>query len=82
MIAPSNNSGLHIVALLCAAEVLGMTGFSTYPALLAPLPELKPGAAHTATARFVETGIRRVVVEIVRPTGSTVLHEVWRTDAA
>jgi hypothetical protein len=39
MIAPSNNSGLRIVALLCVAEVLGMTGFSTYPALLAPLRE-------------------------------------------
>ncbi len=43
-----------------------------------PLPELKPGSAHTATARFVESGIRRVVVEIVRPTGSTVLDETWR----
>ncbi len=39
MSAPSNGSGLRIVALLCAAEVLGMTGFSTYPALLAQLRE-------------------------------------------
>ena len=39
MVASSNNSGLRIVALLCVAEVLGMTGFSTYPALLAPLRE-------------------------------------------
>lgn len=37
MTAPANDSGLRIVALLCAAEVLGMTGFSTYPALLAQL---------------------------------------------
>lgn len=43
-----------------------------------PLPELKPGSAHTTAVRFVETDIRRVVVEIVRPTGSTVLTEVWR----
>ncbi|MBI4990391.1 MAG: MFS transporter [Rhodocyclales bacterium] len=39
MSALSNDSGLRIVALLCAAEVLGMTGFSTYPALLAQLRE-------------------------------------------
>ncbi|CAG0932308.1 MAG: hypothetical protein EFKGCFLK_00916 [Rhodocyclaceae bacterium] len=39
MSATTNDSGLRIVALLCAAEVLGMTGFSTYPALLAPLRE-------------------------------------------
>ena len=32
-------NGLRIVALLCAAEVLSMTGFSTYPALLGPLRE-------------------------------------------
>lgn len=32
-----NNSGIRLVALLCAAEVLSMTGFSVYPALLAPL---------------------------------------------
>jgi len=42
------------------------------------LPELKPGSAHTSKARFVETKIVRVVVEIVRPTGSTVLRAVWR----
>ena len=42
------------------------------------LPELKPGSAHTSKARFVETNIGRVVVEIVRPTGSTVLRTVWR----
>ncbi len=42
------------------------------------LPDLKPGSVHTATARFVEKEIRRVVVEIVRPTGSTVLDGVWR----
>ncbi len=40
MVASHNNSGLRIVALLCVAEVLGMTGFSTYPALLAPLREV------------------------------------------
>jgi MFS family permease len=39
MSAPTNDSGLRTVALLCAAEVLSMTGFSTYPALLAPLRE-------------------------------------------
>ena len=39
MSPPSRDSGLRIVVLLCAAEVLGMTGFSTYPALLAPLRE-------------------------------------------
>lgn len=39
MSAPANDSGLRIVALLCAAEVLSMTGFSAYPALLAPLRE-------------------------------------------
>ena len=33
----ATDSGLRTVALLCAAEVLSMTGFSTYPALLAPL---------------------------------------------
>ena len=40
MNAPAKDSGLRVVALLCAAEVLSMTGFSTYPALLAPL---RPG---------------------------------------
>ncbi|GIK45804.1 MAG: MFS transporter [Burkholderiales bacterium] len=35
----ANGSDLRIVALLCAAEVLSMTGFSTYPALLEPLRE-------------------------------------------
>lgn len=35
----SNNSGIRIVALLCAAEILSMTGFATYPALLAALRE-------------------------------------------
>ena len=39
MSAPAKDSSLRIVALLCAAEVLSMTGFSTYPALLAPLRE-------------------------------------------
>lgn len=39
MTSRANESGLRIVALLCAAEVLSMTGFSTYPALLAPLRE-------------------------------------------
>jgi MFS family permease len=39
MNAPAKDSGLRVVALLCAAEVLSMTGFSTYPALLAPLRE-------------------------------------------
>jgi MFS family permease len=39
MTSRTNESGLRIVALLCAAEVLSMTGFSTYPALLAPLRE-------------------------------------------
>ena len=39
MNAPAKDSGLRTVALLCAAEVLSMTGFSTYPALLAPLRE-------------------------------------------
>jgi hypothetical protein len=42
------------------------------------LPDLKPGSVHTAAARFVEKDIRRVVVEIVRPTGSTVLDEIWK----
>lgn len=46
------------------------------------LPELKPGSAHTASVEFVETEIRRVVVEIVRPTGSTVLTEVWHAATA
>jgi MFS family permease len=32
-----NDSGPRIVALLCAAEVLSMTGFSVYPALLSTL---------------------------------------------
>lgn len=37
--APSSSdaAGLRTVALLCAAEVLGMSGFSAYPALLAQL---------------------------------------------
>ena len=39
MNAPAKDSGLRVVTLLCAAEVLSMTGFSTYPALLAPLRE-------------------------------------------
>ncbi len=39
MSAPPNDSDLRIIALLCMAEVLSMTGFSTYPALLAPLRE-------------------------------------------
>lgn len=39
MSAPAKDSSLRIVTLLCAAEVLSMTGFSTYPALLAPLRE-------------------------------------------
>jgi MFS family permease len=39
MNAPAKDSGLRVVALLCSAEVLSMTGFSTYPALLAPLRE-------------------------------------------
>ncbi|HEY3443255.1 MAG TPA: glycoside hydrolase family 2 TIM barrel-domain containing protein [Paludibaculum sp.] len=42
------------------------------------LPDLKPGSAHTSKVRFVETKIGRVVVEIVRPTGSTVLRTIWR----
>jgi len=33
----SDAAALRTVVLLCAAEVLGMTGFSAYPALLAPL---------------------------------------------
>jgi len=39
MNARADHSPLRIVALLCLAEVLSMTGFSTYPALLAPLRE-------------------------------------------
>lgn len=39
MSAPPNDSDLRIIALLCMAEVLSMAGFSTYPALLAPLRE-------------------------------------------
>lgn len=39
MSASNSDSGLRIVVLLCAAEALSMTGFSTYPALLAPLRE-------------------------------------------
>lgn len=39
MSVPADDSGPRAVALLCAAEVLSMTGFSTYPALLAPLRE-------------------------------------------
>ena len=47
-----------------------------------PLPDLKPGAVHTSAVRFVEKDIRRVMVEIVRPTGSTVLNELWRSHSA
>ena len=39
MSVPNSDSGLRVVALLCAAEAFGMAGFSTYPALLAPLRE-------------------------------------------
>ncbi len=39
MISAARDPSLRIVTLLCAAEVLAMTGFSTYPALLAPLRE-------------------------------------------
>jgi beta-galactosidase len=41
------------------------------------LPELRPGVSHNAAAAFKEKDIRHVVVEIVRPTGSTVLRETW-----
>jgi MFS family permease len=34
---PPTSSGLRIVLLLCVAEVLAMTGFATYPALLPTL---------------------------------------------
>lgn len=39
MSSAPNDSGLRILLLLCAAEVLSMTGFSSYPALLAELRE-------------------------------------------
>ncbi|MDR2239407.1 MAG: MFS transporter [Zoogloeaceae bacterium] len=39
MSARDTPSALRIVALLCLAEVFSMTGFSTYPALLASLRE-------------------------------------------
>lgn len=39
MNTPAPDASLRIVILLCAAEVLAMTGFSTYPALLAPLSD-------------------------------------------
>jgi beta-glucuronidase len=41
------------------------------------LPVLEPGASAHAAAEFSETKPVRVVVEIVRPTGSTVLAEEW-----
>jgi beta-glucuronidase len=41
------------------------------------LPELRPGASHNAATAFKEKDVRRLVVEIVRPTGSTVLRETW-----
>ncbi|HMM54998.1 MAG TPA: MFS transporter [Candidatus Desulfobacillus sp.] len=39
MTASAKPAGLRIVGLLCAAEVLSMSGFSTYPALLERLRE-------------------------------------------
>ncbi len=42
------------------------------------LPVLEPGSKAEAAAEFIETQPVRVVVEIVRPTGSTVLTEEWR----
>lgn len=42
------------------------------------LPELKPGAAFQTELHFQEAGVRRVMVEIVRPTGGTVLTETWK----
>lgn len=42
------------------------------------LPVLEPGASAQAAAEFIETKPLRVVVEIVRPTGCTVLTEEWK----
>jgi beta-glucuronidase len=42
------------------------------------LPDLKPGAEFEAALSFHEQGVRRVVVEIVRPVGSSLLTESWK----
>jgi beta-glucuronidase len=42
------------------------------------LPDLAPGAAFRHEFRFAETGAKRVVVEVVRPTGYTAAVTEWR----
>ncbi len=44
----------------------------------AALPVLKPGSAGEAAVDFVEKAPARVVAEVVRPTGSTVLTQEWK----
>jgi beta-glucuronidase len=42
------------------------------------LPDLKPGAEFKDVMSFREQGVRRVVVEVVRPLGSSVSTETWK----
>ncbi|MBI4892347.1 MAG: family 1 glycosylhydrolase [Acidobacteria bacterium] len=46
---------------------------------LVPVPTLKPGGRFEAAAEFRETKPVKLVVEMVRPTGSTVLTAVWKS---